>query len=62
MENSGVTLNSFGPKLEADADVLDAVVCMVAARDFIEGSAEPPENAGIAAREGWIWVHQPKRE
>jgi len=60
LENSGVTLNTFRPTLEASADALDAVVCLVAARDFIEGSAEPPENAELAAREGWIWVHQSK--
>lgn len=60
LENSRVTLNSFRPTLEASADALDAVVCLVAARDFIEGSAEAPKDAGIAAKEGWIWVHTSK--
>ena len=60
LEKSGVNLNSFGPTLEASADALDAVVCLIAARDFIEGSAKPPEDGGLAAQEGWIWVHQSK--
>ena len=37
-------------------DVLDAVLCIVAGLDFLEGAATPPEDPGLARREGWIWV------
>jgi predicted RNase H-like nuclease len=38
-----------------DDDLLDAVVCAVAAADFARGRALPPEDAEVAEREGWIW-------
>lgn len=37
-------------------DVLDAVVCVLAAADFVRGEAAPPENMKRAKKEGWIWV------
>ena len=46
------------PPLES-ADVLDAVVCLVAAQDFVRGHALPPEDPATAEREGWIWVRAP---
>lgn len=42
--------------LEDHADVLDASVCILAAKDFLEGRAMPPTNLASAQREGWIWV------
>ena len=42
--------------LENNADALDAVVCLLAAKDFLDGSAHPPEDAECAAVEGWIWA------
>jgi predicted RNase H-like nuclease len=39
----------------ANADVLDAGICLVAARDFLLGHAVPPEDKTIAEIEGWIW-------
>lgn len=41
-----------------DADVLDAVLCLVAARDFLRGecSAPAPADRDQAMREGWIWL------
>jgi len=39
-----------------DADCLDAVVCVLAAVDFVEGRAVPPSDVSTARREGWIWV------
>jgi predicted RNase H-like nuclease len=39
-------------------DVLDAILCVVAGIDFLEGEAHPPEDPDIAAREGWIWVRE----
>lgn len=44
--------------LESNADVLDAVVCLPAAKDFLEGRAVPPEDYVLAEREGWIWAAQ----
>jgi predicted RNase H-like nuclease len=42
------------------ADALDAVVCILAAKDFLEGKAMPPLDAAVAAREGWIWCAPPR--
>jgi hypothetical protein len=42
--------------LTENADALDAVVCLLAAKDFLEGRALPPEDSALAVREGWIWV------
>jgi hypothetical protein len=40
-----------------DADVLDAVVCVLAGADFLLGRAEAPQDqdAKLAKKEGWIW-------
>jgi len=45
--------------LEASADALDAVVCVVAGADFLEGRAVGPTNASAARKEGWIWAPRP---
>jgi hypothetical protein len=45
--------------MEASADVLDAVVCMLAARDFLVGEAMPPVDRNLAEIEGWIWTRDP---
>jgi hypothetical protein len=42
--------------LENDANALDAVVCLLAAKDFQDGRAMPPSNLRLAKREGWIWA------
>jgi hypothetical protein len=42
-----------------DADVLDALVCILAGADFLAGRAMPPEDADLAMKEGWIWVRRP---
>lgn len=39
----------------SNADALDAVVCLWAARDFLEGRAMQPVDAELARAEGWIW-------
>ena len=44
-----------GP-LKADADALDAGICVLAAADFLQGRAVPPADQKLAEREGWIWV------
>lgn len=51
---------NVGNLLHADsrADMLDAVVCLLAAKDFLEGTVYLPENITIAKKEGWIWVRK----
>jgi predicted RNase H-like nuclease len=41
----------------ADADVLDAVVCVLAGADFLRGQAEAPrqQDREVTYKEGWIW-------
>jgi len=62
-----VTLPEDTALMAHDADVLDAVVCLVAAKDFLDGRSMPPVNADLARQEGWIWVapfqphNKPKR-
>ena len=48
-----------GTPLLAQADVLDAAVCLLAAADFLEGACFTPEDPDLAHREGWIWVRRP---
>ncbi|MEM1034127.1 MAG: DUF429 domain-containing protein [Myxococcota bacterium] len=40
---------------------LDAVVCALAALDFMTASVIRPRDPVRAAREGWIWVRDPSR-
>jgi predicted nuclease with RNAse H fold len=41
--------------LTDDDDLLDALVCAVAAADFAHGEALSPRDRARAEREGWIW-------
>jgi predicted nuclease with RNAse H fold len=41
--------------LVEDDDLLDAVLCAVAAADFARGEAIAPSDRAVAEREGWIW-------
>ena len=43
----------------ADADILDALICVLAGIDFLAGRAMPPQDLDLAMKEGWIWVRQP---
>lgn len=43
----------------AKDDALDAAICCLSATDFVNGACFEPENAALAAREGWIWVRRP---
>ncbi|MDE0029244.1 MAG: DUF429 domain-containing protein [Deltaproteobacteria bacterium] len=43
----------------ANADALDAAVCVLAAADFVRGDATQPPNIDVASREGWIWCRAP---
>lgn len=47
--------------LMSDADALDAVVCVLAAADFLSGKTYPPTDKKLAEKEGWIWVRDPSR-
>ena len=47
----------FSPCL-ADADQLDAVLCLVAGMDFICGRCQAPDDPALAKKEGWIWVRE----
>lgn len=40
----------------SNADVLDAVVCVLAAADFLAGNTIQPIYKEVAEKEGWIWV------
>jgi predicted RNase H-like nuclease len=42
--------------LLGSADALDAVVCVLAAADFLSGRCTAPTDWPTAEREGWIWV------
>ena len=44
--------------LEQNADALDSSVCLLAAKDFIEGNVYYPEDLNLARKEGWIWVRK----
>jgi len=39
--------------------VFDAVLCVLAGRDFLSGHCMQPEDPDLARREGWIWVRDP---
>lgn len=41
--------------LEESADVLDAAVCVLGAKDFLDERAWPPTDFALAKQEGWIW-------
>lgn len=41
--------------LTENGDLLDAVLCTLAAADFARGEAIPPTDAQAAHKEGWIW-------
>ena len=43
----------------SNADALDALVCLLAAVDFLTGHAMPPQDCDLARTEGWIWCRAP---
>ncbi len=49
------TITQF-PDLQDNADMLDAAICLLCAKDFIEGKSMPPTDITLAKKEGWIWV------
>ena len=49
-------LSALGGVLPASADARDALVCVLAAADFLQGHARPPVDLATARQEGWIWT------
>ena len=49
-------LSALGGVLPASADAIDAVVCVLAAEDFLRGQASAPLDLETARQEGWIWT------
>jgi hypothetical protein len=49
-------LSALDGVLPTSADALDALVCVLAAADFIRGQARPPLALETARQEGWIWT------
>ena len=49
-------LSALDGVLPASADAIDALVCVLAAADFIRGRARPPLDLETARQEGWIWT------
>jgi hypothetical protein len=52
------TLPTDTTTLVANADALDAVICLLAGADFLRGAAMPPADFAAARREGWIWARK----
>lgn len=51
-------------KMQENSDILDAVVCVRAAADFVDEnipliSPEKSKDRELAEKEGWIWVRKP---
>lgn len=51
-------------KMQDNSDILDAVVCVLAAADFVDERVhlilpESTEDQKLAEKEGWIWVRKP---
>jgi predicted nuclease with RNAse H fold len=46
-------------RTDGNIDVFDACLCLMAAKDFLDGRASPPPEFEIAQREGWIRVKKP---
>lgn len=59
LREKGARLESCEHEMERNANALDAVICLVAAADFLAGSSRPPDDPARATREGWIWAARP---
>jgi predicted RNase H-like nuclease len=42
----------------ADADALDAMICVLAGADFLAGRAYTPTDLSLVQKEGWIWIRK----
>lgn len=48
------------PDIGHSSDGIDAVLCTLAAQDFLTELAFPPDHGAPVETEGWIWVREPK--
>ena len=46
--------------VSAPVDVFDACLCLLAAKDFLDGKAPAPPDPELAIKEGWIWAKLPQ--
>ena len=46
-------------RMRANDDALDAVVCLQAGFNFIQGVVMRPDDQALAEKEGWIWAREP---
>ena len=42
--------------------ILDAILCVLAAADFVRGDVIMPKNEAQAKQEGWIWFKKPEEK
>lgn len=54
-------LPALSDLLDQRADVFDAALCLLAAKDFLECETLRPADEQLACQEGWIWVRTPQR-
>lgn len=50
-----MSISDVEPLLNS-ADALDAVLCVLSGKDFLEGNSYQPKDQELAQKEGWIWV------
>jgi hypothetical protein len=43
---------------KVNANVLDAIVCVLSGTDFLGGQAVSPSDLNEAGKEGWIWIKE----
>jgi len=55
---SHLTFSTIEPLL-VSADALDAALCVLSGKDFLEETSYQPGDQGLAQKEGWIWVRRP---
>ena len=58
---TAIDITTHQALFEGSADALDAAVCVLSARDFLQGRAMAPQDHALAEREGWIWAAPSKR-
>lgn len=52
-------LDGINDHVDGSCDVFDACLCLIAAKDYLDGLTTPPTDLKLAQREGWIWVRKP---
>ncbi|WP_201067159.1 DUF429 domain-containing protein [Thiorhodovibrio litoralis] len=57
-----VTVDTEIPCLSYASDGLDAVICVLAACDFLSGLALSPDPGWPVKREGWVWFRDPNAQ